>query len=1150
MAIKRVPEELEYPIYGMNNLDPLELLSKNESLKIINSYPGKTIIPRNGHTEKYLLSGTDGSEYNMSLMKYRSNGIGYDHLGKKYIIGWCYGTVSGTIKHVIVIHNVTDQTTQYSDIGTFEEDEINVSFLKLYRSVYVAIEQRYLVNNTNAHRDISKILWIDDIGIWHTREMGINISPTIQSIYTESTDGFGLFGGRSQYGSAIFNNEIWVFGGINDSGALNTLYHSSDGNLWTQQTVEARELLWDEDDTPTLDEYDDQLYSESTIPYRYGHRLIVFGEKLFMVGGKDGASVYNEVWYTDDGEIWYDYGNTIAFDERYDFGLVEYNNKLWVVGGFNSGDTALSDVWSSTDGFTWTEVTQVSGYTARGNHATWTYGGCIWIHGGIGTTNIYQTTDGATWTEVAADAGVGQRTGHGVISYNGYMFMVAGMDTATPQNDVYSSTDGITWSLLTGSAEFSARYNYTLLVYLDELYVICGYTGSTWPEDVFHSNTGVTWTQSSTGIESNQYYDYTWTFIRRTDESSVLSSINDFIYEPWETVKGSLIVGVDEKLLTGIVSLAGNNLTGTGTCFLSEISAGDRIRINGSAKYFEVATVTNETTATVYNTTGDSFSDDRFALLPADGDSISTDYYRPGECEGVEDLNYRRTIYTYSSTDFCRVFIVVPESEAALAKGATHVRIYRTLQGTTSVVARGLMHRYLKDIAIGNQKTHRDVLSDDSLAGETNGIEVTGMFAPPPGRYCFWAGGRLWIGGDPENKGFWFASLTPSNTQYPDKYASIFDMNSDFQVCDPEDNQMDTGGFEFLGDAYFCKERKIFRLSNASFSNTLTKISYHIGVACPNSIAFGIDPQNGTPAVYFLSESGPAILTAGGKIRLLTEFRISELWPNKTGVLRNSDGTPTDWHTRNKVFGQYWNDAYWIFYGDSEDTESTLSTNKMYGCHYATDGISYGSFQVENNQVDSQIIFEPLFLVVFDNITAMAISHKSFDSSWCHRIVQFADPTSFVDTYTEGTAEINVKWETRPIWTSYFREKKSVAQKILLRMKYADTETFTVTITADESRKIVANVYSQVRQSGITASGMEDYRKSIVINLKSGIIGSFFTILHDKVVPSTGIVEIYSTELITNTIDCEAEFQGAGATVSQETYVDNANETPEIDVFE
>ena len=1148
----RLPKELEYPVYGMNDLDSTELLQQHFSKKIINAYPGTSIKPRYGFTEKYRLYGTDGLSYGLPSMTFRSEAIGYECLGKKYAITWCYGSVSGTVRHLIVVHNITDQTSQFLDVGSFSEDEIHVSFLKLYGWVYVAIERNYSANITSAYRDISKILYVDSTGTWHTREMGINISPEIQNLDIVNDEGFGLFGGNSKYGAVVWNNKIWLVCGINALGPLMAVHSSADGNSWEYQPVEARELMWDEDTgEAVLDESNEQYYVESTMPFRYGHRVIVFDGKLWLFGGRTATEFYQDIWYTDDGNIWYLYAKDIGCGTRYDFGLVEYDSKLWIIGGFDSSDVALSDVWNSSDGLAWAEVTQVVGFTARGNHATWVHSGKIWIHGGAGTTDILNTEDGATWTEIAADAGLGTRTGHGITSYNGSMWCVGGLETATPQNDVYNSTDGITWTLIQGSAAFSARYNFNIIVFLDELYVICGYTGAAWPEDVYHSNNGVTWTQSSTGIESNKYYDYTWTFIRRTDEYAVLDSISNFIYEAWETVKGSVIVGVDETLLTGTVSVSGNTITGVGTSFLTQVSVGNFIRIDGTAKCYEVTKIVDNTNGEIDNADSATFSSKYYALLPAVGDPISTSTYRSGECEGVEDINYRRLIYTYSTTSYCRVFITVPASVAAQAKGATHVRIYRTLQADSGTVARGLSHRYLKDIALGGAIIHRDNISDDTLAGVTYAIEVTGLYAPPAGRFCFWAGGRLWIGGNPDKKGFWFASQTPSDTQYPEKYVSIFDLKNNWKSCDPDDNQRDTGGFEFLGDAYFCKERKIFWLSKANLSNTVDQISYHIGVAFPNSIAKGVDPVDLSPCVYFLSESGPAILKAGGKIRLLHEFKIADLWHWKTGIIKTPAGIATDWHTRNKVSGMFWNSAYWVFFGDSEDTASGLSTNKICGCRFTEDGQSHGAFKMDAGRVTGGVedIFEPQFIIPFDNITAYAFSHKTYGSAWQHRIVQFLDQSRFYDSYNEGNAAINLEYENRPIWVGPYQESQGTVEHILLRMSFADDDGLVVTIYSDDSRHIVPTTYVQKRQSGVTVVGSTAYRKCIKINQKEGIFGSFFTVLINKTIPTTGAVEIFSPELLIEPTQNEHEFQGAGGDLPTITYVENANTTPEVDVF-
>jgi hypothetical protein len=1144
----------------MNSLDSPELLQQHFSKQIVNSYPGTSLKPRHGITEKYYLYGSDGVSYGLANTTFRSEAVGYEKNGKQYAITWCYGTISGGVRHLIVVHNITDRSSQFLDIGSFSENEVHVSFLKLNGWVYVAIERAYRVNNTSAYRDISKILFIDDNGVWYTREMGINISPEIQSIDILSNEGFSLFGGRSKYGAVVWNNELWVVGGLNATGVLNTVYHSPDGNLWQQQAIEARELMWDESTGgPITDDNLEQMYIETEMPYRYGHRCIVFGGKLWLFGGRDGTSFFQDIWYTEDGAIWYNYAKDIGCGTRYDFGLVEYDGALWIIGGFDGTYTGQADVWTSSDGTTWTEVTQTAVFTPRGNHAVWVHAGAMWINGGLtlddgngtGATNILRSYDGASWSTIAVDAGLGERTGHGIVSYNGSMWCIAGQESGTAQNDVYNSDDGITWTLVQGSADFTARYDFSSVVFLDELYVVCGYEGVAWPESIYHSNNGITWTQSSTGVEANGYYEYSWTFIRRTDEYAVLRSISDFIYESWETVGSQLIVGVDEVLLSGTVDLSGAAVTGSGTTFLTDVSVGDRIRIGGAAKSFEVLTVPSDTSLTVVNSDGSTFTGSRVARLPNVGDAVSTDTYRSGECEGVENEDYRRVVYTYTTGTFCRVFITVPSSVAALAKGATHVRLYRTLKAASRIIASGLSHRYLKDIALGGQKIHRDNISDTTLAGVTYSIEVVGLDAPPAGRYCFWAGGRLWIGGNPDKRGFWFASQTPSDTEYPEKYASLFDKRNDWVSCDPDDNQRDTGGFEFLGDAYFCKERKIFWLSKASLSNKVDQIGYEIGVAFPNTIAKGVDPTDLSPCVYFCSELGPAILKAGGQIRLLHEFKISELWHWKTGIIKTAAGLPTDWHTRNKVSGVFWNSAYWLVFGDSEDVESSLNVPLICGCRFADDGQSQGAFTVEAARVTggTEDIFEPQVIIPFSTVTAYALSHKTYGDAWHHRIAQFLDPSRFYDSYHEGNASIVLTHEGRPIWVGPYRESQGTAQFMLLRMAFADTVGLTATITVDGSRTVVPGAWVQVRQSGVTAAGSNEYRRCLAIKLPEGILGSNFTITVEKTVPTTGTVEIFSPEIVVEDAQNEFEFLSAGGAVPDIIFVEDANAIPEVDVF-
>lgn len=1147
---RRIPVELEEPRFGQNTLDSAKKLLQHQSQKLINALPGISIKPRNGGTEVMHEVGALG--YGSIHTLFSAESVHVVKNEKDYIITWHHGTGADNTKHGIEIWNVTDDARTVLDLGNFSTSGVHVSFTKLHDAIYMAIEREFTTNYTSQYRTRNKIL--DYIsGAWVAREMGFNIVPNIQDVSAVVTAGIVLLGARTDYGSAVFLNKIWVVGGAKSTGTVGDVHYSPDGKRWTAVTPIAREYVVD--GGVIVEDGGEYVYETITFPKRRGHKLIVFNSKLWMIGGQDeSGDEQNDVWWTSEGETWYRHYTTPGWVARRYFGLVSHDSKLWIIGGFNAADAALSDVWNSTDGETWAEVTQTVPFTARGGHVAMAYNNTVYIHGGVGLEDVWSSADLATWTQVTADALLGQRAYHGAVVYDNKMWIAGGLESATEHNDVYSSTDGGTWTTVDASAEWSIRKEFVLLDFLSNLWVICGYGDSTYRSDGYYSDDGAAWTSSTSSLTPDKYYSYTWTFVRRKDEYAVLASMADYQYDAWEINGITQIVGIDEQLLTGTVSLSGTALTGSGSAFDTELVAGQRIRIDGQPYYYTISSITDATNAVVVNDDGDSYTDKKFALLPDDGDAISTETYRPGETEGIEDINLRRTIYTFAGEDFARVFLTVPYSAEALAIGVTHARLHRTLSGSSQTIAQGLSHRYLIDVALGTaQKTVRDDTADVTLAGVTYAIEVTGLSVPPVGRYSFWDGGRLWIGGNPDSKGFWYASQVPSNTQYPQKYASLFDLDNDYVTCDPDDGQQDSGGFEFLGDAYFCKERKIYGLSGADVTGTPYCISPYIGVACPNSIAKGNDPTTGEPAVFFLSESGPAILTAGGKVRLMHEFRISELWPRgAAGPLKRSTGAATNWYTRNKVSGAYWLDTYWLLYGDSEDTDCQITTNKGIGIHYAQDGSSYGGFELAfaSPLESGAVIFEPIMLVPVDNNRAYMISHKSHPTTGRkYRMVQFFNPAAWVDTFAEGTAKILTTWKPRPFYVGPYRDNTGMAMKIINHVDFGDTDGLIISIEADESRTVLPTTYAQTRQSGVANTGMAAYRETEVIPLGDGIPGSRFTIETKKTVPADGDFEIHCPEIEVIPTQSDEEFLATIGTYPDTTFVVKADAVPEVDAY-
>lgn len=133
---------------------------------------------------------------------------------------------------------------------------------------------------------------------------------------------------------AVFNGQMWVIGGTNDPGPnyLNDAWVSSDGFNWSQQGT---------------------LGTSG----RTGAAAAVLGSPatLWVSGGSNSLNVpLSDVW-ANTGSGWTQQSTGAAFGGRFGHGMVSFGNKLWVIGGFNSG--FLQDVWNSGDGVNWTPVT-------------------------------------------------------------------------------------------------------------------------------------------------------------------------------------------------------------------------------------------------------------------------------------------------------------------------------------------------------------------------------------------------------------------------------------------------------------------------------------------------------------------------------------------------------------------------------------------------------------------------------------------------------------------------------------------------------------------------------------------------------------------------------------------------------------------------
>ena len=281
------------------------------------------------------------------------------------------------------------------------------------------------------------------------------------------------FTGRQDARVVVFNNRLWLFGGMKyDGGSLSDAWSSDDGIVWAQQTPMPFALRRDDES------------------------VAVFNDKLWYIAGQDnyGGSGNNDIWVSEDGDTWTRKILHAAFPARYGQQVVVFKGQLWLIAG-NTYSSDLNDVWSSSDGVTWTQQAANAAFPARHDHQVVVYNDKLWLVGGIvngkSQNDVWSSSDGVNWTKETASAPFSARSGYQLVVYENRMWLIGG----SINNDVWSSTDGVSWTQQTAHAAFAARSGHQVLVYNGQLLLIGGYGDGTYKNDVWSSVDGIDWRQ-------------------------------------------------------------------------------------------------------------------------------------------------------------------------------------------------------------------------------------------------------------------------------------------------------------------------------------------------------------------------------------------------------------------------------------------------------------------------------------------------------------------------------------------------------------------------------------------------------------------------------------------------------------------------------
>ena len=194
---------------------------------------------------------------------------------------------------------------------------------------------------------------------------------------------------------------------------------------------------------------------------------------------------------------WTQATDSAQWSARYYHTSVVFDNKMWVIGGYDGG--LRNDVWYSTNGVNWTQATANAQWSGRYYHTSVVFDNKMWVMGGYGPSyrnDVWYSSDGVNWTQATANAGWSARCFHTSVVFDNKMWVMGGWDASGFRNDVWYSSDGINWTHATANAFWSARSCHTLVVFDNKMWVMGGLDASGYRNDVWYS--------PGLGIEENR----------------------------------------------------------------------------------------------------------------------------------------------------------------------------------------------------------------------------------------------------------------------------------------------------------------------------------------------------------------------------------------------------------------------------------------------------------------------------------------------------------------------------------------------------------------------------------------------------------------------------------------------------------------------
>jgi hypothetical protein len=268
--------------------------------------------------------------------------------------------------------------------------------------------------------------------------------------------------------SGVKDGELWVIEGPGSPPQPNTVWHSADGEAWTE------------------------LPGPPPWEKRSGFGFLTFNGKLWVFGGQSGPReesphyyYLNDVWSSEDGQTWDLVSAAAPWSARSDFGTAVFDGNMWILGGC---DSCTSDVWYSSDGQNWLQATAAAPWGPTGYHISVTVlDDKLWVlgKGPSQTRDIWRSSNGSDWEHVsaappwAASWGTIQvgRVDPLFAAYAGMLWFGGGTvcfeDGCAYAGDVWYSPHGVQW-IQAPTVPWTARAEQAAAVFNGKLWMLGG----------------------------------------------------------------------------------------------------------------------------------------------------------------------------------------------------------------------------------------------------------------------------------------------------------------------------------------------------------------------------------------------------------------------------------------------------------------------------------------------------------------------------------------------------------------------------------------------------------------------------------------------------------------------------------------------------